>query len=109
MPRYAMQDGTVVDTERASKSWEELRYKIGAVPSSGGAALNQRRQTLHRSRRGRYYIEFVDTGDAWKLLIGKTPNRRGHVEWQSPEAATRWLIVNDYDLPEELKRFEEEV
>ena len=109
MPRYPMQDGTVVDTERATESWLERRDEYGTGRSSGAA---WRRQRLYRSRRGRYYVEFTDTGDqrvSARFFPADTRPDRGHVEWQSPEAATRWLIVNDYDLPEELKRFEEEV
>jgi hypothetical protein len=36
---------------------------------------------------------------------GSTP----HVEWVSPEEAARWLIHNDEELPEDLKKYEAEV
>ena len=83
MARYRMTDGSIVDTTNASASW-------------GPSATDPygRRQTLYRSRRGRYYVEHVyqwrGTGDGW-------------AEWLSEHEATRWLLVNWHVLPQALE------
>lgn len=99
MARYRMDDGTVVDTEKATQVWKEDTVwdgnnRIGVVTRSQWV-----HQWLHRSRKGRYYIEVESQ---WQ---GSTP----HAEWISNHEATRWLLLNNYDLPEELQPFADEV
>jgi hypothetical protein len=56
-------------------------------------------ETLYKSRKGRYYVEH---SSQWQ-------GSRPHGEWVSPEAATRWLILNNHELPDELQKYEDEV
>jgi len=99
MTRYRMDDGTVVDTSLASKSWEEDTYHDGSNWISQATGSQWAHQTLYRSRKGRYYLEHYSAYQG----------SRSHVEWVSPEEATRWLLHNDHGLPEDLKKLEEEV
>jgi hypothetical protein len=99
MSTYRMDDGTVVDTERASQSWEEKRDWDGSNRIGRSSGSQWTYQTLRRSRKGRYYTEHTSN---WQ-------GSRPHVEWQSPENAARWLIHNDEELPEDLAHLEEEV
>jgi aminoglycoside phosphotransferase len=63
-------EGMDVKTENAANTWEGR-----ATPG----------QTLYRSRRNRYYIEFKGVA-SW-------------AEWVSPEAAVRWLRQNELEIP----------
>lgn len=99
MARYRMPDGTVVDTDNASKSWEEAIRWDGRNNISVATGDQWVHQTLYRSRRGRYYIETVSQ---WQ---GSTP----HAEWVSQREAVRWLLLNRHELPAELAAIAEEV
>lgn len=63
-------EGMDVKTENAANTWEGL-----ATPG----------ETLHRSRRNRYYIEYK-AEQPW-------------AEWVSPETAVRWLRRNRLEIP----------
>jgi len=97
--KYQMDDGTVVDLQKASHTWAEKRDFDGSnnVGRSSGSQFHW--QMLCRSRKGRYYVHYSSN---WQ-------GSRDHVEWISPEAAARWLLVNERELPEDLKKYEEEV
>ena len=99
MSKYHMDDGTLVDTERASASWDEIRRFDGRnmVGLSSGNQFHH--QTLYRSRKGRYYIEYRSD---WQ-------GSRSHVEWVSPEEATRFMVLNEHELPEDLKKYVDEL
>lgn len=86
MARYRMEDGTVLDTTNARASWPERRdaSDIGRVTGSP-----YHRQTLYRSRKGRYYIE----------TITDAPFGGARCEWVSPQNAAAWLLMNGYPLP----------
>lgn len=99
MTRYQMNDGTVVDVDNATKSWEEATRWNGANRISVATGSQWDHQTLHRSRKGRYWVECTSQ---WQ---GSTP----HAEWLSPEAAAKWLLANDHELPEDLAALESEV
>ena len=99
MSRHRMDDGSIVDTERAVESWKEERDWDGNNHIGKSSGTQWDYQVLHKSRKGRYYIEFTSN---WQ-------GRRDHVEWQSPEDAARWLLHNDIELPEDLKHLEEEI
>jgi hypothetical protein len=60
-PRYRRYDGTEVDTKNSTLTWP------------------RETETLHRSRRGRYFIEFHGE----------------RVEWLSKDQAVRWLVAHD--------------
>lgn len=98
MATYQIED-TIVKTENAKKSWEEATYWNGNNKISVNTGSQWAHQTLYCSRKGRYWIECTSQ---WQ----DTPS---HAEWLSPEAAVRWLLRNDHDLPEDLKEMEERV
>jgi hypothetical protein len=76
MSRYQMSDGTVVDTDNATKCWKSIK---------------EADEVLYRSRRGRYWLlRRASQPDAWP-------------EWLSPERAAAWLLMNNHDLPEKLQ------
>ena len=99
MARYAIDDGTVVDTANATQDWTEETYWDGRNHISKATGSQWDHQTLYRSRKGRYYI----------VRTSQCQGSRDHAEWISPEEAARWLILMEHDLPEELQKFAEEV
>jgi len=99
MARYQMHDGTVVDTANASAHWDEDQDFDGSNRIGRSSRSQWHDQTLYRSRKGRYYIEYRS----------RVQGEQNHVEWVSPERAAAWLVVNEHELPEELARFAEEV
>lgn len=97
--RYRMDDGTIVDTGNASKSWDEDTYFDGRNNISRATGEQWSHQTLYRSRRGRYYVEH---SSQWQ---GSHPS----AEWVSNAEAARWLLVNNHEIPEELATVADEV
>lgn len=99
MARFEMEDGTVVDTKNASDSWEEDRYFDGNNMISRATGGQWTHEKLYRSRKGRYYIVH---SSQWQ-------GSRDHAEWVSPEAATRWILKNHSEIPEDLQKYVEAV
>lgn len=99
MARYRMDDGTVVDTSRASAVWQETTDWDGRNQISRATGSQWNHQTLYRSRRGRYYLEY---SSQWQ-------GSRDHVEWVSPEEAARWLLLMDESMPEDLAALEDSI
>jgi hypothetical protein len=99
MSTYRMDDGTVVDTDKAQATWKEATEWDGNNHISKATGSQWNHQQLYKSRKGRYYVEH------WSQYQGS----RAHVEWVSPEEATRWLVANDHALPEDLQKYEAEV
>jgi len=101
MSRYRMSDGTIVDTDNASKEFCEDTAWDGRNMISCVTGSQWAHQTLYRSRKGRYYVEHTSQ---WE---GTRPS----AEWVSNEEALRWLLVNNYDktIPEELRPLLEDV
>lgn len=98
MARYRMEN-CVVDTGRATQSWEEARDHDGNNFISRATGTQWDHETLYRSRKGRFYKECTSA------YQGSTP----HAEWVSPEEAVRWFVLNDHEVPEDLKHLEDEV
>lgn len=98
MSKYRIEN-CIVDTDKATKFWKEDSNWDGSNWISAATGSQWEHQTLYRSRKGRYYIEHSSN---WA-------NRMSYAEWISPQEATRWLILMDYELPEELKEFEDTV
>ena len=94
---YTLPDGTTINTESASRSWDERLDERGASVQTGDAQAHQR---LYRSRRGRYYVE------RWNDRPGARP---AHVEWVSEHEAIRWLRRNDTPLPPDLAPLADQV
>jgi hypothetical protein len=94
-----MDDGTVVDTDRASNHWNEDTFWDGNNHISRATGSQWNHQTLYQSRKGRYYVESTSQ---WQ-------GSRDHVEWVSREEAARWLLANEHQLPEDLANLEDEI
>ena len=97
--KYRMEDGTVIDTARATQHWDNRRDWDGRNQIHRPTGSQWAWQTLYRSRKGRYYIEH---GSGYQ-------GTRPHVEWVSNEEATRWLLHNDHELPNDLEALADEV
>jgi len=98
MARYRVEN-TIVNTDNAVRSWEEATRWDGSNHISKATGTQWDHETLYKSRKGRYYVEHTSQ---WQ---GSTPR----AEWLSPEAATRWLLQNDHELPEDLEQYADEV
>ena len=99
MSRYKMDGGGVVDTNNASLSWREARRYDGNNMVSQTTGSQWHHERLHRSRKGRYYIEY------WNACEGG----RSTADWVSHRSAAAWLILNDHDLPAELLAVGDEI
>lgn len=98
MPKYRIEN-KVVDTETATKSWDEDTTFDGHNNISVPTGSQWNHETLYRSRRGLYYI--VHTSQ-WQ-------GSRPYAEWVSPEQAAVWLLTNGHEVPEDLKKAAEVV
>src|SRR5260370_521339 len=107
MARYRMDDGTIVDTANASQSWDEATSHDANNHISIAAGSQWNHEALHRSRKGRYYIE------RWSQWQGSTPS----AEWISNRAAAAWLTLmnghradtSQYEIPADLQSAVDEV
>lgn len=93
MSRYRIEDGTVVDTDNATKTWKEDRRWDGNNYISVATGSQWNHEQLYRSRRGRYYLEHYSQ---WQ---GSKP----YAEWISKRQAASWLLANDEPIPDDLK------
>ena len=92
MARYKMDDGVVVDTEKAQTRWDEQTRWNGNNHISVHTGDQWCHETLYKSSKGRYYIV------SWSDWQGSTPEAR----WVSDEEAVGWLLLNGSVLPEDL-------
>lgn len=99
MATHRMEDGTVVRTENATKSWDEATDWDGHNQISRATGSQWEHQKLYRSKKGRYYVVH------WSNWQGT----RDHAEWVSPQEAARWLLTNDEALPEDLRQYQDQV
>ena len=99
MTRYRMDDSTIVDTDNAKQKWEEATRWNGSNHISIATGSQWTHETLHRSRKGRYYIERTSQ---WQ---GSTPG----AAWISKRQAAAWLVLNEHDIPEDLASEVEEI
>ena len=99
MARYRMEDGTVVDTDNSSAHWEPAKDFNGSNMIDRSTGSQWHHQTLYRSRKGRYYLVHDSQMQGYKA----------HAEWISEQEATRWLLHQEIELPEDLAKFAEEV
>lgn len=99
MSTYRMEDGTVVKSENATASWDEDTEFDGHNHISVATGSEWAHERLHRSRKGRYWIE------RWSDWQGSTPS----AEWVSPRTAASWLLANGEDLPADLEAQRENV
>ena len=93
MATYRMEDGTILKTENAVASWNEVQDWNGNNHISRATRTQWEHQRLFKSRRGRYWIEF---SSQWQ---GSLPR----AEWVSKQQAAAWLLLMEHELPEDLR------
>jgi len=95
MAKYKMEDGTIVNTDKATASFDEGSRFDGRNFISLSTGDQWVHQTLYRSSKGRWYIE---TTSQWQ---GSTPS----AEYVGAKDAARWLLQNNYgkSIPDELR------
>jgi len=92
-------EGAIFDTERAAATWEEASDWNGSNHISRATGSQWNHETLHKSAKGRYYVV-------------RSSDRQGsqdEMEILSPREAAAWLLLNDHDLPDDLRELEGEV
>ncbi len=99
MSRYKMEDGTIVDEDKAMNDWEEERDWDGRNTVCRATGSQTDYQHLYQSRKGRYYLVKASQWDNIPITA----------EWLSSQEAAKWLLLNDHELPEDLKQHAEEV
>lgn len=99
MATYKMDNGSVLRTENATASWSEAMRWNGSNHISVPTGSQWDHQKLHRSRKGRYYIE------CWSQWQGSTPR----AEWVSEHEAVRWLLHNNHEVPDELAHLADDI
>jgi hypothetical protein len=92
MSKYRLEDGKVLNTDKASAEWEEAIDWNGQNFVSRPTRSQWEHETLYRSSKGRYYIE----------RTSQRPESRPYAVLVTNEQATAWLLANDHELPQEL-------
>jgi hypothetical protein len=99
MSVYRMEDGTVINTDKAKQSWEEATRFNGSNMISVATGSQWHHQTLYESRKGRFYIEHTSQ---WQGSVDRC-------EWVSEQEAVRWLLANEEEVPDRLAHIVEQV
>jgi len=99
MSKYQMDDGCVVNTAKATQSWDEATEWDGRNHISVATGSQWNHETLYRSRKGRYYVVH---SSQWQ-------GSRDHAEWVSNHEATRWLLANGRELYADLESLLDEI
>ena len=99
MSKYKTEDGTILNTDKAKRHWDEATDWNGNNHISRATGSQWEHQTLYISAKGRYYLEYESQ---WQ---GSLPS----AEFISNEDAARWLLNNEHELPEDLKSLADEV
>lgn len=97
--KYEMDDGKVVDTFKCKYFWEEEKYFDGYNFISINTRTQWEHERLYFTKSDRYFIE------KWSNWQGSIPT----ASWVSSQEAAKWLILNEYELPDDLKKLEEGV
>jgi len=97
--KLRMEDGTMVDPERARESWSEGQYWNGHNWISKHTGDQWTHETLYLSSKGRYYVV---TESQWQGVENRA-------EYVSELEAAKWLMLAEKDLPEDLLKYAEEV
>jgi len=99
MTTYRMQDGTIVKTENAILDWKEEKDWNGNNWISRATGSQWEHETLYKTRKARYWLEHTSQ---WQ-------GHGAHAEFVSEHEAVRWLLANEYDLPEDLEPLRAEI
>jgi hypothetical protein len=96
---FQMEDGTVINTEKAAQRWDETRWHNGQNFISKATGQQFSHETLYESRKGRFY----------KCCHSDYQGSHDHCEWLDERAAVRWLLLNKHPVPERLQKLIEQV
>lgn len=99
MSKYNTEEGVIVDTDKAVASWQEDSDWNGSNHISRATGSQWEHETLHKSSKGRYYIEY------WSQWQGSMPGAR----FVSNEEAAKWLMNNNKELPSDLAQLEAKI
>lgn len=99
MARFRLQSDIVVDTDKASQKWDEAVEWDGRNHISKATNDQWTHETLYKSSKGRYYIVH---SSQWQ-------GSRDYAEEVNHRTAAEWLVLNDHDLPEDLRELADEV
>ena len=94
-----LEGGVIFDTERAAATWEEASDWDGSNHISRATGSQWNHETLHKSAKGRYYV----------VRSSNIQGSQDEMEILSPREAAAWLLLNDHDLPDDLRELEGEV
>jgi len=99
MAKFKIDDGLILNTEKAVKSWNEDTRWNGNNHISVQTGSQWTHQTLYKSLKGKYYVvhESQYQGDLpYATLL-------------TDEEAATWLLSNGDELPEDLTHLEAEL
>ncbi len=99
MARYRMNDGKIVDSDKAVETWNEATWWNGSNHISINTGSQWEHETLYRSAKGRY----------WKEYDSAYREGQGEANYVVPFLAATWLIANGHPLPEDLRQFEDDI
>ena len=99
MAKFKLEDGTLVDTDKARASWDEASDWNGSNHISRATGDQFLHETLFKSAKGRYYI----------LHSSQWQGSRNYATETTPEEAAKWILLNDGKLPEDLAKLVEEI
>jgi hypothetical protein len=97
--KFQMEDGSIINTEKAKSHWEEDTNWNGNNHISVNTGSQWVHETLYLSAKDRYYLV---RNSQWQ---GSLPS----AEFISDEDAARWLLRNNEELPEALVEHEDEI
>lgn len=92
-------EGAIFDTEKAKRHWSEASDWDGRNHISRVTGSQWNHETLHKSAKGRYYV----------VRSSNIQGSQDEMEILSPREAAAWLLLNDHDLPDDLRELEGEV
>ena len=99
MARFKLEDGAIVDTDRAAQSWDESSFWDGRNHISKATGDQFTHETLYKSAKGQILHSPLLT----------VAGSRDHAEEIPARDAAAWLLQNDHELPEDLAEYEGDV
>lgn len=95
MSKYKMEDGSVVNTDKAKNFWKEATNWDGRNHISVPTGSQWQHERLYQSTKDRFYI------NSWSNWQGSEDTYR----YVSEAEAVTWLLQNGHDesIPESLK------
>lgn len=99
MASYTLEDGTILNTDKAKRYWEEDTVWNGNNYISKATGSQWTHETLYLSSKGNYWVKHTSQ---WQ---GSTP----HAQIIDNKEAATWLLTNGHALPEDLKTLQAEI